>query len=668
MMDLQIAKSSAKEFAGFIEEARQYGQNWVTYEVFDSTIKQGSWQAFRGFEVDWEDKEIIRPFARLAAASDLLPKLYEIIDQPEEAMHQSVNFYELKTQLADLGFSEPELVDQLREALYAGEEQPWLVTELEDITFQFYLEKDLTGSLNLTSYDAILESGWGDYDQAFEPTVPAREAIMLLSERANHPHVGLTISRTPMNRVQVRQDLGLTGDDNWRYIDIVNALVQIRALGLDENDLGKQLAQLPEKDTWRKELWLVKQSIPIKLLIEPDEWQELSFKGYEIWPRIIQTEFEHYKENDIDTRELDTRMSTIDWQRFPGLDSVEKEKMKQVFTDLKKLTAGYDGRNEEYQWLIKWATDGLSRKHFAGTPAEKYIIGDDGSGRFIFRQRYAFPPNVPINFLLKQIDNPDELNKMSYDHQYLAHKLENTMNTQNLSYLQKQLLNLGFGEGMNKDLEKQIEAKAPEFTLDATNVYNKQYVDYKLHFKAGDKDEMYFFNKYDAKLNDTQQTFYINKGSGITAKEAYNLMAGRAVHKELENKEGEKYKAWVTLDKENKTENGNFKLNTFSEGWNYKPERAIDKMDIVGINEEGARDKLLRSLEKGNRHQVDAIREGKTVKVFLEANPAEHRVNITNYKGEPQKLEHYKKPEQKPAQAQEDAPAKKQRKGTKMHV
>jgi hypothetical protein len=251
---------------------------------------------------------------------------------------------------------------------------------------------------------------------------------------------------------------------------------------------------------------------------------------------------------------------------------------------------------------------------------------------------------------------------------------EITMNTENLSYLQKQLLNLGFGEQMNEALEKQIKAKTPEFTLSATNEYNKQNVDYTLHFKAGDQNEMYFFNKYDASLRDKdmQQTFYINKGSGITAKEAYNLMDGRAVHKDLENQQGEKYKAWVVLDKDNKTENGNHKLNTFSEGWNYKPERAIDKMAIVGIDEPGAKDKLMKSLEKGNRQQVEALRDGKPVKLFLEANPAEHRVNITNYKGEAQQLEHYKKPEakkeQKTAQSQEDAPAKKQRRGAKMKV
>lgn len=244
----------------------------------------------------------------------------------------------------------------------------------------------------------------------------------------------------------------------------------------------------------------------------------------------------------------------------------------------------------------------------------------------------------------------------------------NTMNDQNLGYLQKQLLNLGFGEKMNEELEKKIQAKAPEFILGTTQEYNKQHVDYVLHYKAGEKGEMYFFNRYDAALQGKEmaQTFYINKGSGITAKEAYNLMEGRAIHKELENKEGEKYKAWIVLDRETQTDNGNFKLKTFSEGWNYHPERGIDRMDIVGINEEGAREKLLKSLEKGNRHQVTAMKDGKEVKLWIEANPADHRVNLTNYKGEALDLNHYKKPEAK--QAQGETVKKKQSKGAKMKV
>jgi hypothetical protein len=250
------------------------------------------------------------------------------------------------------------------------------------------------------------------------------------------------------------------------------------------------------------------------------------------------------------------------------------------------------------------------------------------------------------------------------------------MNTENLNYLQKQLLNMGFGEKLNDELEKNIKSGKKEFTLTTDQEYNKQSVDYTLHYKAG--DERVFFNKYDASLRDQekQQTFYINKGGAITAKEAYNLLEGRAVHKQLENLEGEKYHAWIIIDKEAKSENGNPKLRPFTEGWNYKPERAIDKLNIVGINEDGAREKLMKSLEKGNRHQVTAIKDSKEVKLFLEANPAEHRVNLTNWKGEAQQLEQYKKPElkneqkkeEKQAQTEDGAPAKKSRKSSKMKV
>ena len=245
------------------------------------------------------------------------------------------------------------------------------------------------------------------------------------------------------------------------------------------------------------------------------------------------------------------------------------------------------------------------------------------------------------------------------------------MNTQNLSYLQKNLLNLGFGEKLNEDLENQIKVKTPEFTLNTLREYGADQVDYKLHFRRGDENEMYFFNKYDASLQgkDIQQTFFLNKGYGMTAKEAYNLMDGRAVYKQLTNLENEKYNAWIILDKENKNEHGNHKLKTFSDAWNYKPERAIDKMDIVGISESGERDKILKSLEKGNRQQLTVNQDGKEVKIYLEANPAAHRVNIFNINGIPQKLEDFKKPEFKKSatqkqdqQVKEDLPEKKSRK------
>jgi hypothetical protein len=106
------------------------------------------------------------------------------------------------------------------------------------------------------------------------------------------------------------------------------------------------------------------------------------------------------------------------------------------------------------------------------------------------------------------------------------------MNTQNAEFLKKSLLNLGFGDSLNSQLDKEMAAKTPDFKLGLSHEFNQKSVDYTLHFKAGDNQDMYFFNKYDATVNhkddpakDVHQSFFINKGSGITAKEAFNLIS-----------------------------------------------------------------------------------------------------------------------------------------------
>jgi hypothetical protein len=78
---------------------------------------------------------------------------------------------------------------------------------------------------------------------------------------------------------------------------------------------------------------------------------------------------------------------------------------------------------------------------------------------------------------------------------------QNVMNTQNAEFLKKSLLNLGFGDKLNAELDKEMAAKVPEFKLGLQHEFNQKTVDYTLHFKAGDNKDMYFFNKYDATIN-----------------------------------------------------------------------------------------------------------------------------------------------------------------------
>jgi hypothetical protein len=115
-------------------------------------------------------------------------------------------------------------------------------------------------------------------------------------------------------------------------------------------------------------------------------------------------------------------------------------------------------------------------------------------------------------------------------------------------------------------------------------------VDYALQFRKGKDSERYFFNSYTASLEKNGHTaehkFYIDKGAGMTRKEAYNLLDERAVYKELKNKEGEKYNAWLKVDPEKKDAKKPYL--SYGEGYGYDVVKARGKHAIKELGDEAA--------------------------------------------------------------------------------
>src|ERR1044071_3286238 len=117
---------------------------------------------------------------------------------------------------------------------------------------------------------------------------------------------------------------------------------------------------------------------------------------------------------------------------------------------------------------------------------------------------------------------------------------------------------------------------------------------------------MYFFNSYQLNLKQEntsdimKQTFYINKGNNITLKEAYNLMNGRAVNKDLTSKEGQVYNAWIQMDFKQTENNGNYKLKQFHQNYGYNLVNALAKYPIKELSNEQDKTRLVESLQKGN--------------------------------------------------------------------
>lgn len=212
------------------------------------------------------------------------------------------------------------------------------------------------------------------------------------------------------------------------------------------------------------------------------------------------------------------------------------------------------------------------------------------------------------------------------------------MNTQNLEFLQSNLKYFGFGDKLNDALEKNIRDEKNEFQLKIEIPHFNNKMDYTLHFKKSDSTDMYFFNRYDASLHngkpemDKNQCFYVNKGHGVTAKEAFNLLEGRSVFKDLFNKEGEKYSAWLKLDFENSDDRGNFKLKQFSDQYGYDLEKTLASYPIKELAIEDQKNQLLASLQKGNVQQVTIGKEGKDEKYYVEAVPQFKNINVYDQK------------------------------------
>lgn len=208
------------------------------------------------------------------------------------------------------------------------------------------------------------------------------------------------------------------------------------------------------------------------------------------------------------------------------------------------------------------------------------------------------------------------------------------MNQKNLEYLTDQVKYTGFGEGLSNDLKQKVEKGSEEFKLQHSTKYGNDTVEATLNFSKSKQSDMFFFNSYNLSLQKEgsteklDQTFYINKGNNITLKEAYNLMEGRAVNKDLTNREGEKYNAWVQLDFKHSDENGNFRLKKFSENYGYDLEAALSKHPIKELQRDDFKDSLLDSLKKGNVQSVTFQVDGKEQKYSVEANPQFKTVNL----------------------------------------
>lgn len=216
------------------------------------------------------------------------------------------------------------------------------------------------------------------------------------------------------------------------------------------------------------------------------------------------------------------------------------------------------------------------------------------------------------------------------------------MNEKNFEYLKDQVKYTGFGEVLENDLKQKIEQGQDQFKLGHSIQYGGDALNVLLNFSKSKQSDMFFFNSYTASLQKDkatermEQTFYINNGNNITLKEAYNLMSGRSVNKDLSDKEGQVYNAWLQMDFKQSEDNGNFKIKHYHQNYGYDLEATLSKHPIKGLEKEDYKNNLMDSLKKGNLQSVTFKQDASEQKQFIEANPQFKTINI--YDGKMQKI------------------------------
>ncbi|KIO54335.1 hypothetical protein [Flavobacterium hibernum] len=231
------------------------------------------------------------------------------------------------------------------------------------------------------------------------------------------------------------------------------------------------------------------------------------------------------------------------------------------------------------------------------------------------------------------------------------------MNEKNFEYLRDQIKYTGFGEALESQLKEKMQKEEPNFTLTHNAQYGNDTAAATLNFNKSKESDLYFFNSYKVELQkenskeNLEQTFYINKGSNITMKEAYNLMEGRSVNKDLTNKEGEIYNSWVQIDFKQTETNGNFKLNHYHQNYGYDLEATLSKHPIKELETPKYKEDLINSLKKGNLQSATFQKEGNEIKQYIEASPQFKTINV--YDSNLQRIDNRKSTEEKQSETQQ---------------
>ncbi|HZY35966.1 MAG TPA: hypothetical protein VFE53_04915 [Mucilaginibacter sp.] len=164
----------------------------------------------------------------------------------------------------------------------------------------------------------------------------------------------------------------------------------------------------------------------------------------------------------------------------------------------------------------------------------------------------------------------------------------------------------------------------------------------KVNFVNPDFKQAYFSSAI-------KQTFYVKNGVGFSAPQAANMVQHRTVHRDnmLNPNNGEAYKAWISLDFDQKKDDyGNYKFKQMNDpNFGFNLEKTLDNFKIKELADPAKKEAIMEAMKNGDRLQLTITgKDNKEHTVQVEAVPRYKTLDFFNSKGEKMKREPFLKP------------------------
>lgn len=224
----------------------------------------------------------------------------------------------------------------------------------------------------------------------------------------------------------------------------------------------------------------------------------------------------------------------------------------------------------------------------------------------------------------------------------MENKSTNQGNTEpiilNLPELQENVKMAGFGDFFNDQISEEVVLGKEQFSLTRAILIDKDRMEYKMDIRVDMGKKKAYLNDMHAKLteeNGMSRSQLFPRFLRITAKEAYNLLKwgiSSGVEKSLFNREGVKYRSFITLDiTSEKDLYGSYPLLQYHENYYREPftiQGALRRLPVeikVAMEDQ---ERLIASLKRGNMTAAVAIVAGEEQNVFLSVNAKAGRLDM----------------------------------------